>query len=727
METSVEDAVKKAKYNEAVVVSATNPDDPLAPPEELVLVAQLDDVNGGITWNRIPVSSTDDINNDDDVGILQHLRTKRWVLPMLNDQRRNDLYNEAIRRAAKEALKRMKETNGKCRNGNEDLTPSSSHPTIRALDIGSGTGLLAMMVAHHLHDEIQQFSDSEATFSPSIEVTSLEMSSAMARLAQQTIASNEMDSTIRVAEAYSLDVSLDPKAHICISELLESGLLGEGVLPSLRDAWKRLLHPNAVVVPQRARVFAQVLEGRESIGHYWGPHTSDESLKLSLSTDESHVMLGSAHDGIIVSLHAGKVFAPTDSEGSDHHDVNKLCEPVEVLSFDFSSPDVIPDEDGRSQTISFVPTRTGTAHGVLFWWELDLWDGLTYTTECGKQPWQDHWHQCLYVFPEPDAACQKLIKGETTSLLVHHNDYRISFELRSDEGLQNLQLKRRRSDRTSDAISPQRAKQLNCKSRLDNLRAAVAFAVAHKGVQSAVLDVSDFSLGAILAALEGAKNVTSVESSAGNVAQMAARVAQLANGLPQSGASFQVLQCYPEQLTLDAIPGLDEKRIEIVVAEPYYEILEGWHLQEAMNFYFLVRALRTRNVVQESASVVPSFAVVKGAAISCSELWKAYAACGDGSDDARVGGFKHHIVNRYGVRFDDHVMCFASWQYDVTRLTEPFELGRLQFEDDMYMSGSEVRVSFSKPGICHGLLVRGAALTQCDTLYCKLSNHFCFA
>ena len=53
----------------------------------------------------------------------------------------------------------------------------------------------------------------------------------------------------------------ETRADVCTSELLESGLLGEGVLPSLRDAWARHLRRDTEVVPRRARVLAALAKG----------------------------------------------------------------------------------------------------------------------------------------------------------------------------------------------------------------------------------------------------------------------------------------------------------------------------------------------------------------------------------------------------------------------------------------------------------------------------------
>ena len=91
-----------------------------------------------------------------DGPILRHVKCKKWLIPMLNDVRRNALYELAIGKIVNEA---DSNNNGNC-----------------ILDIGTGTGLLAMMGAG--------FGSGDVT------VTSVEMSSPMASLAQDIISAN---------------------------------------------------------------------------------------------------------------------------------------------------------------------------------------------------------------------------------------------------------------------------------------------------------------------------------------------------------------------------------------------------------------------------------------------------------------------------------------------------------------------------------------------------------
>ena len=692
---AVAQAVQKARYNEAVIVNVASEENGAS--REIILTATLDETNGGVVWNDVAAASREG-SSDDDVGIVRHLRTKRWVIPMLNDKRRNELYDEAIRAASREAVKRFK-----------SRTLASSSPTriqeaqcIHALDIGTGTGLLAMMVSKHTQAALlENFTTGP---SPSVEVTSLEMASAMARLAKLTVASNGMQDTICVLEEHSCETSLPHKSLICTSELLESALLGEGILPALRDAWRRHLHPEAVIVPQRARVYTQLIESRTLVGNYRGPYPSD-CVRLCTSSDEKDVMLGgdvtSAGQGITVPLHAESLFS---SESA----VRQLTEPTVVMDLAFSK-DSMPGPEGDSRVTQLLPCTSGVAHGVLFWWELDLWDNLTYSTQQGKEPWQDHWQQCLFVFPTSNEECPRLSRGQPVELRCSYTDSGLSFMVENTPEPERPPKRPRQAhvdeQLIARLISPERALLLNETERISLLRQAIHTALQIKGLDVSIVDISDFSLCAILAALEGATQVTSLETSSGEIPITSARVAQIANGLPlkwnDTIANFQILQCHAEQLTVES---LNNHPADIVAAEPYYELLEGWSLQEALNYFYLVRSLRERGLITRSAISIPSYASVMVCGIQCENLAQAYRACGD--ENEMICGFKHAVVNKYGNRFHQHDISLRACEYEHTVLTEKVQVARISFEEPCSITGNNTwtRLPFLREGTCHGIL-----------------------
>ena len=80
------------------------------------------------------------------------------------------------------------------------------------------------------------------------------------------------------------------------------------------------------------------------------------------------------------------------------------------------------------------------------------------------------------------------------------------------------------------------------------------------------------------------RNVTSLESSTGNLPTVAATVAQVGNGLPWAGAKFPVVHGLMEHISADNVIG---GAAEIV---PYYEILEGWRTSRRCSITFTLSA-----------------------------------------------------------------------------------------------------------------------------------------
>ena len=672
-EAEIAQAIQRARYNEAVIVTCQEESRGLSGSEatttpEICLVACLDKDNGGVMWQNAALSHRDEADEDDDVGIVRHLRTKRWALPMLNDRRRNELYSQAIRKACRQTVTK-RSVPAIQENGHGD-------DAIRILDIGTGTGLLAMMGAKFTSDAINELPLSTSQNKKmNVRVTSVEMASAAARLARMTVDSNELSDAIAVVEFHSMDPDfvLDDsrftdsspklansneddsvvKADICTSELLESGLLGEGVLPSLRDAWRRHLKPDAVVVPQRARVIAVLVEGLpldatigdrggslNSATAFVGPNIDafskvSHGVRLSTSAHGDSMLLGDA----LVPIHADALLG----ENSERK-LRPLSDPTQVLDFDFTSERAIPPECGRSVARDVVPTAEGTVNGILFWWELELVDGGEYSTEPrafandkSQYEWQDHWQQCLFIFGHETRV--KVSIGETVELTSRHDDKSISFSIAQaarDRPNQRRKLNENGNQSvpsvTNKLVSPFRALQLNASCRTRTYSESIQYCLNAKGgLQSPVLDLSDFGLCGLIAAQLGARSVTSLESSSGNVPMTAAMVAQLGNGLPKSGAVYQVIQAQAEHIMVGHIAG--GSPAEIVVAEPYYEVLEGWHLQEALNFYYLVQSMKRRGVISPTALCVPSSCSVMARVVQFDDFHGAYSRVGDENEE----------------------------------------------------------------------------------------------
>ena len=136
-----------------------------------------------------------------------------WHFKIVADPRRNAAYDGAIRRAVR--------------------------PGTRVLDIGAGSGLLAMMAAR----------------AGAASVTSCEMNPAIAETASEIVAANGYGDTVRVIAKHSHDVDAETdmggRADLLVSETISNDVVGQYWLAALEDAKARLLTPGARIIPSR--------------------------------------------------------------------------------------------------------------------------------------------------------------------------------------------------------------------------------------------------------------------------------------------------------------------------------------------------------------------------------------------------------------------------------------------------------------------------------------------
>jgi hypothetical protein len=111
-------------------------------------------------------------------------------------------------------------------------------------------------------------------------------------------------------------------------------------------------------------------------------------------------------------------------------------------------------------------------------------------------------------------------------------------------------------------------------------------------------------------------------------------------------------------------------------------VLEGWHLQEALNYYYLLRSMKLRGIVHKDALCIPTLARLVGCPIEMDESFlHSYSGLQEGAEkNCTVLGFNHDIVNRYCNRFHEYDMNFPLSQYKYKRLSESFDIARVVYE-----------------------------------------------
>lgn len=261
-----------------------------------------------------------------------------WHIPMMNDVRRNDAFEAAIKAAI-----------------------AQKGPGARVLDIGTGSGLLSMMAAR-------------AGAGP---VVACEVVPIIADMAQQIVAQNGYADRVTVHAKLSTEltvgVELDEPADILVSEILSSDLLTENVLGSFEDAHARLLKRDATIIPRAASAIGCLVE-------------SDVLASYSFVDQVSGFDLSRFGD-----------FAPQKLPiHGTMTDWRRLSADVELLRIDLTQR----RHDSALQRLSIDVLEDGVATGIVQWMHVDLCEGVTFDNHPDGYT-DGGWLQVLHAFSRP--------------------------------------------------------------------------------------------------------------------------------------------------------------------------------------------------------------------------------------------------------------------------------------------------------------------------------------
>jgi type II protein arginine methyltransferase len=283
-----------------------------------------------------------------------------WHFAMINDRPRNDAYQAAITRAAA----------GK-----------------RVLDVGTGTGLLAMMAAK----------------AGAASVTTCEAVAVIAERAREIVARNGLQDRITVLARHSTDLTvgreLAARAELLITETFSSDLLSEGVLTTVEHAHRHLLEPGAAVIPRAARAKAYVAGGAEIEGMLFAG--SSHGFDLSPFNDFAPPILAASVNNV-------------------PHDV--LSDDVELVHFDLRAGQFAMESRISDVTV----TNAGMAVGLVQWIHLDLDDQVHYENRPSSAPHaESHWTQIIHRFPE----AVRVERGDILRLRIRHDRQQLVIDL----------------------------------------------------------------------------------------------------------------------------------------------------------------------------------------------------------------------------------------------------------------------------------------------------------
>ena len=225
-------------------------------------------------------------------------------------------------------------------------------PGRRVLDIGTGSGLLAMMAAR----------------AGAAQVVACEANPLIAATAREIITANGLADRITVHACHSRQLDrtrdLGGGAELIVSEIFHDNLVGEGVLPSLDHARSELGAPGAVFLPGRASVRVALADcsafdedGAIGVveGFDLGPFNRHVLTTRNIAADSARLMLRSG--------------------------------PAEPFAFDFALDE--PPAGPRRAECALV-SNGGPVTGVVQWLRLEFADDLAYENAPGASG-PSHW------------------------------------------------------------------------------------------------------------------------------------------------------------------------------------------------------------------------------------------------------------------------------------------------------------------------------------------------
>ncbi len=281
-----------------------------------------------------------------------------WHFAMLNDQARNDAFERAIAKAARG--RRL------------------------VLDIGTGSGLLAMMAARAGAER----------------VVACEANTPLAHVAARIIARNGYADRITVVAKRSTQLAvgqdLPEPADLLISEILDAGLLGESVIRTFRHACAALITANAAIIPAGATVYGVLIECPEL--RRVNPIKEISGFDLS----EFDIFRNPVAHGQISLAH-------------EPHRV--LSAVFEMARFDFRH---LPNE-ATARPLTIQAAADGTVQAVAFWFDLRLDDATTLSS--APDGHTKHWRQALTFFDRD----RPVRRDETLQVTVGHTDSHFFF------------------------------------------------------------------------------------------------------------------------------------------------------------------------------------------------------------------------------------------------------------------------------------------------------------
>lgn len=236
------------------------------------------------------------------------------------------------------------------------------------LDIGTGIGTLSLFAAKEGAKKVY-----------AIEATGI------IDVAKKIISKNGYAKQIELIKGMSTEINLPERCDILVSELIGHFGVEEDIVEIFADARKRLLKPDAVLIPASLELFivpVQMPEFENMLGR-WNDvdgiyeELLGENYKKGIKIGE----LGTQYDKRCSYVVDKRRESMTD---------RFLAEPKKISYFD-----LYKDVSGNvAVDVKYTATRSGKMNGCVGWFKSSLTDDIEIGTSPASAP--THWHQVFF-------------------------------------------------------------------------------------------------------------------------------------------------------------------------------------------------------------------------------------------------------------------------------------------------------------------------------------------
>ncbi|EMS53458.1 hypothetical protein TRIUR3_03298 [Triticum urartu] len=470
-----------------------------------------------------------------------------------------------------------------------------------------------------------------------------------------------------------------------VSEILDSELLGEGLIPTLQQAHDSLLVKNPKTVPYRATTYGQLVESP----FLWKMH--------DLHSNEAN-----AADGVWLT--------PDGMENIVSVKLQQHAMKCDPLEDEIRLRASVKTRSRLKQLVMAVFMLL--FHGKYsIWWvlQLDSAGSIFYSTapkwvrqssikdlpQCADdtKDWCDHWKHCVWF---TQGMGTPVMKDQTLSLRASHNLTSISYQLLNpnDEAC-NGSLK---ADNLT--LLPERIALYGDIYWRSALITAIKNVLSDRSPQTCFVADDSIFLALLVSSLSPSSKVIAMFPGLRDTGATYLQAVAKANNF-----SMDQIQVIGKRAASISTDDLEHKKINLLVGEPFYCGSEGMLPWQNLRFWN-ARTL-FHSMLSEDALIMPCKGVLKLCAMSLPDLWRSRRSLKD------VEGFDHLVVNETLGACGDlpgeqqgPCLPYYVWQCGYTKkLSKVYSLMDFNFSEPIHSCFGKTKIEFADAGTCHGFAV----------------------